>query len=246
MRARSRLPGRRSPSSSTHPRSWHIASACDGSVAEFGRRAAAGGLPYLAAAYPRPSWDAVRYVAAFGGLQAALMLAVPGRRFLGPATPRGNVPVYVGNGVQCYALTLALFFLGWHYQIFSPAAVYDALGAIVSTLNLFSFALCAALTVKGLHFPSSSDSGTTGSLLFDFYWGTELFPRIGSKFDIKVWTNCRMGMMAWAVLPLCYAAKQAAVLGAVSPSMAAALALVELYVFKFFVWETGCAFSFIY
>jgi hypothetical protein len=32
-----------------------------------------------------------------------------------------------------------------------------------------------------------------------YYWGTELYPRIFG-FDVKVFTNCRFGMMIWAVL----------------------------------------------
>ncbi|KAH0926070.1 LOW QUALITY PROTEIN: hypothetical protein HID58_018326 [Brassica napus] len=39
--------------------------------------------------------------------------------------------------------------------------------------------------------PSSSDSGSCRNLIIDFYWGMELYPRIGKKFDIKVFTNCR-------------------------------------------------------
>ena len=63
--------------------------------------------------------------------------------------------------------------------------------------------------MQGRYTPSSSDAGTTGSLLYDFYWGMELYPRLGRSFDLKTWTNCRMGMMGWAVLVLCYAAAQA-------------------------------------
>ena len=29
--------------------------------------------------------------------------------------------------------------------------------------------------------------------------GTELYPRLGKHFDLKTFTNCRMGMMSWAV-----------------------------------------------
>lgn len=36
----------------------------------------------------------------------------------------------------------------------------------------------------------------------------ELYPRIGTNFDIKVFTNCRFGMMSWAVLIVTYAVKQ--------------------------------------
>lgn len=38
-------------------------------------------------------------------------------------------------------------------------------------LNVFALLLCAFMTVKGLRFPSSSDSGTTGSLVYDYFWG---------------------------------------------------------------------------
>lgn len=62
----------------------------------------------------------------------------------------------------------------------------------------------------------------------------ELYPRIGKNFDLKTWTNCRMGMMSWAVLILCYAVKQRQLHGSVSDSMMVSVALMELYVFKFF------------
>jgi 7-dehydrocholesterol reductase len=67
----------------------------------------------------------------------------------------------------------------------------------------------------------------------------ELYPRIGS-FDLKTWTNCRVGMMGWSILTLCYAAKQAALLGGMpSPSMLVSVGLIQVYLFKFFLWETG-------
>lgn len=45
-----------------------------------------------------------------------------------------------------------------------------------------------------------------------------------------------MGMMSWAILPLCYLAKQLEAQGSVANSMAVSVALMELYVFKFFLW----------
>ena len=44
--------------------------------------------------------------------------------------------------------------------------------------------------------------------LMSFLQGMELYPRIGKNFDIKVFTNCRFGMMSWGVLPLTYCIKQ--------------------------------------
>lgn len=90
-------------------------------------------------------------------------------------------------------------------------------------------------TLQGKYAPSSSDSGSTGSLVFDYYWGMELYPRIGRHFDLKTWTNCRMGMMGWGVLVLCYAVKQYELYGHLSNSMAISILLMHLYIFKFFL-----------
>lgn len=52
------------------------------------------------------------------------------------------------------------------------------------------------------------------AILFSMYplrWalqGMELYPRISKNFDIKIFTNCRFGMMSWAVLAITYCIKQ--------------------------------------
>lgn len=48
--------------------------------------------------------------------------------------------------------------------------------------------------------------------------GTELYPRVG-PVDIKTWTNCRMGMMSWTFINVCFAFKQLEIYGYVSNSM---------------------------
>ena len=49
--------------------------------------------------------------------------------------------------------------------------------------------------------------------------GTELYPRIGRHFDIKTWTNCRMGMMSWTFIVISFAFKQLELTGRVSNAM---------------------------
>ncbi len=68
-----------------------------------------------------------------------------------------------------------------------------------------------------------------------FWAGMELYPRLGEAFDLKTWTNCRMGMMGWAVLILCYAVKQRQLYGAVADSMAVSVLLMQFYILKFFL-----------
>src|SRR5205823_8847166 len=56
--------------------------------------------------------------------------------------------------------------------------------------------------------------------------------------NLKMFTNCRFGMMAWPLILLSFAAKQQERYG-LSSSMAVAVALQLVYIAKFFWWETG-------
>lgn len=177
-------------------------------------------------------------IASFAALQLLLMKIVPGKPFVGPITPKGNIPIYKANGPACFIITLVLFFLGaFKFRIFSATLLYDNLGPILGALNCFSLLFCLFLYFKGKFAPSSSDSGGSGYRIFDYYWGTELYPRIFG-WDVKMFTNCRFGMMIWPLLLLSYAAKQQELYG-LSDSMLVAVALQLIYVAKFFFWETG-------
>eukprot|EP01026_Neomeris_dumetosa_P024902 TRINITY_DN2057_c0_g1_i1.p1 TRINITY_DN2057_c0_g1~~TRINITY_DN2057_c0_g1_i1.p1 ORF type:complete len:470 (+),score=34.52 TRINITY_DN2057_c0_g1_i1:34-1410(+) len=211
----------------------------DGSVVEFYFYIQEKGLMELYSLWPRPSAEAWKIYAVYGTVEAVLQLFLPGKTFHGPISPKGNIPVYVANGVQSYVVTILLFFVGWWFSWFDPGRIYDLMGEILAASNYFSLLLCAFLTAKGLYFPSSSDCGTNGSLVYDYFWGTELYPRIGKHFDIKTWTNCRMGVMSWAVIPLCYLVKQYQLYGTVSDSMIVSQIIMQAYMFKFFLWETG-------
>jgi len=189
-------------------------------------------------AFDRTAWS---IIAAFGAFQAAMQLLLPGRTVKGPVTPAGNTPVYVANGVPSYLCTMAALAALHFSGAFDLATVHDKFGEVLAALNLFSLAVCAGLWAKGHLAPSTTDAGSTGSLLYDFYWGMELYPRIGASFDIKTWTNCRMGMNGWAALPWAFAAAsaRASPSGAPTDAMLVTAALINVYLFKFFVWEPG-------
>jgi len=92
--------------------------------------------------------EAWAIIGAFGALQAALQLALPGRRVTGPASPAGNVPVYKANGVASYVTTLALLAGATAAGVIDPSRVYDKWGEILSALNAFSLLFCACLWAK--------------------------------------------------------------------------------------------------
>ncbi|PPD83033.1 hypothetical protein GOBAR_DD20021 [Gossypium barbadense] len=171
--------------------------------------------------------------------EAALQLLLPGKRVEGPISPTGNRPVYKANGMAAYFVTLVTYISLWWFEIFNPTVVYDHLGEIYSALIFGSLIFCVFLYIKGHVAPSSTDSGSSGNFIIDFYWGMELYPRIGKNFDIKVFTNCRFGMMSWAVLAVTYCIKQYELNGKVSDSMLVNTTLMLVYVTKFFWWEAG-------
>ncbi len=221
---------------------WDTHTHLGGSLTELAHRISElGFFGYLA-----ETWGPVAFgsptawtiIASFAAFELLLMRILPGARFEGPITPMGNVPVYKANGVGAFAFTisafcLASFGLGW----FRASILYDHLGEILGALNVFSLVFCLLLYLKGRFRPSSSDASYTGNFIFDYYWGTELYPRIAG-WDVKMFTNCRFGMMGWPLLLLSYAAKQAELYG-LSDSMMVAVALQLVYVAKFFWWETG-------
>jgi len=136
-------------------------------------------------------------------------------------------------------VTLAAFYLAaYRLEWFSPTIVYDHFGELLMTCSVTAILCSFLLYLKGLWAPSTRDSGSTGWLVWDFYWGMELHPRI-LAIDLKQLVICRLAMMGWAVILLSCAAKQIAVYGHLSNTMAISVGLQLLYIFKFFWWEGG-------
>jgi len=184
------------------------------------------------------SWDAWMMIGWFAIIQLIFMRWLPGSRWEGPITPSGHVPVYTANGMLAFLFTMGLWWLcTGPLGLFPGSIVYDHFGEILGALNIFSLLFCAGLYLKGRFAPSTADHGTSGNLIFDYYWGTELYPRV-LGWDLKQFTNCRFGMMAWPVILLSFAAAQADRHG-LSDTMVVAVVLQLFYIAKFFWWETG-------
>jgi len=181
------------------------------------------------------AWQIIGIFAAF---ELALMKLLPGKPFYGPLTRAGNIPVYKENGPTAYVVTLFAFYLcAFQFNLFPASIIYDNFGGILGALNIFSIFFCLFLLIKGHVAPSSTDSGSSGNFIFDYFWGMELYPRIFG-WDVKLFTNCRFGMMSWSLIILSFAAKQSENT-ALSDSMLVAVGLQLLFVSKFFFWETG-------
>ncbi|KTC83492.1 7-dehydrocholesterol reductase [Legionella cincinnatiensis] len=179
-----------------------------------------------------------KIIVVFIVFELALMRLLPGKIFHGPISPKGNVPEYKDNGFFAFSVTMATFCVAsFGFNLFSASILYDNLGALFGALNLFSLIFCAFLYLKGRFFPSSTDSGITKNILFDYYWGTELYPKVFG-WHIKKFITCRFGMMSWGLFLISYCAKQAE-LGGLSNSMLISVFLQFVYLSKFYMWEKG-------
>ena len=166
----------------------------------------------------------LKIVGCYAAFEAFLQLFVPGKKFKATPTATGHIPIYKANGVESYLISIVALFALKYFNIFNPAIVYDKFGSMLFFMNIFAILFCLFLTIKGLKFPSTKDSGSNGSLIMDYFWGTELYPRIFG-LDVKEFTNCRFGMMYWQIGILCYAFKQYDLYGYVSSSMVASVVI---------------------
>ncbi len=215
---------------------WMIATVYNGSITEFVTSVT---WTDFSAHFPMPSLTAVKIIGVWAALQLALLRLLPGAVHLGPVTPMGNRPAYKLNGVAAFVAThVILYVAAYPLELFSPTIVYDHFGSILITLSAFALAFCAFLFAKGVHAPSTTDASRSGNLIFDYYWGVELHPRLFGV-NLKQLFNCRLAMMGWSVILLSFAAKQHALYGSVSNAMAISVGLQIVYILKFFVWEGG-------
>ena len=220
---------------------YHVCAHMSGDFLAFAKLCMSHGFfSTLYAIWPTP-WDAQAWKILLGYMAFELTLQkyLPGKTFRASLTLKGNAPIYKANGVQAYLISLGTLLLLTHFELIRPAVVYDKFGNLLSSMNVFAFLFCTMLLIKGRVAPSSTDSGSNGSGIYDFYCGMELYPRIFG-WDVKMFTKCRFGMMFWAIGPLCFAHKNMEVNGGVlNLGMAVNVALQLIYVAKFFYWESG-------
>jgi len=166
-----------------------------------------------------------------------LSLKLSSKEFLGPTSPVGYVPRYVANGTQYYIISILSYFTLIYFFPYLPIAIYIYFADIVSTLNIIALVLCVFLIVKGHLFPEVTEGATDKPFLYQLYAGLELHPRF-LGVDIKQWTNCRIGMLGWALLVINFAVV-AVQLHGFSLAYVVNAFLINIYLLKFFYWETG-------
>lgn len=188
----------------------------------------------LLAMLPAPTGASLILYFGWFALQAMLQVAAPGKVLQGLPLADGSRLSYRMNGWFSFCSTFvvagALVATGW----ISPTVLYDQFGPLLTTANLFAFALAVFMYLLGKR--SRTPERRSGNLLYDYFLGTALNPRIGS-FDLKLFCESRPGLILWVLIDLSMAAEQYRRQGAVTTPMLLVIAFQFLYVADYFFYE---------
>lgn len=223
----------------------YICNQCDGSIVEFFTQLFLDRTLTLKQVleqfcYFQWHWPSAMIIMGFLVYAIVMTLILPGDEYSGPITDTGHVPIYRDNGFRYYLISLVIFAIlsiGLKSIGRSPTYIYDHWEEFLSTISTFAFVLCFLVMLKGKYFPSTNDHRSSSNWLIDFYRGVELYPRV-LNIDIKLITNCRYGMLSWALLSIIFCMKTFELHGFTDSALVTCL-LTLIYLTKFFWWESG-------
>ncbi|NXJ60329.1 LBR protein, partial [Rostratula benghalensis] len=135
-------------------------------------------------------------------LQALFYLLPIGKVVEGLPLSNGRRLHYRINGFYAFVLTAAALGILLFFQ-FELHYLYDHFMQFAVSAAAFSMGLSIFLYIQSLKAPEEelAPSGNSGYLVYDFFTGHELNPRIGS-FDLKYFCELRPGLIGWVVINL--------------------------------------------
>ncbi|XP_056664468.1 delta(14)-sterol reductase LBR-like [Monodelphis domestica] len=152
-------------------------------------------------------------------LQALFHLLPIGKVVEGTPLYSGRRLKYRLNGFYAFILTSVVIgtSLYWGIELYY---VYDHFLQFAVAATVFSVALSIYLYVRSLKASNNELSpGKSGNIIYDFFIGRELNPRIG-HFDLKYFCELRPGLIGWVVINLIMLLAEMKVQGRDTPSLA--------------------------
>ncbi|KAK1775194.1 ergosterol biosynthesis ERG4/ERG24 [Copromyces sp. CBS 386.78] len=191
------------------------------------------------------SWSATLWTLAYHALSLVQYRILPGHHVEGTELSTGGRLKYKLNAFNSAMCTLAILAAGTIAQGAEfPVWTFisDNFAQIISANILFASALAIFVYVRSFDVkPGNKDmrelaaGGVTGSLIYDFYIGRELNPRITlpliGEVDIKEFMEMRPGLLGWIILNCAFIAKQYRQFGYVTDSILFITAIQAFYVF---------------
>jgi protein-S-isoprenylcysteine O-methyltransferase Ste14 len=185
--------------------------------------------------FPLPTATSVAIVAGWLIFQGLLQIYAPGKWVEGTPLPDGTRLKYKMNGWYAWWFTWVVLAAGVALNLFPPAILAVQFGALLTTVNIFTYLFSFYLYWHGKHF-GMKDERITNNGVYDFWLGTALNPRI-ANFDLKLFFEARPGLIGWVALDLSLAAKQYELHGIVTVPMILVCAFHFWYVCDYYFHE---------
>ncbi|KAL8292638.1 hypothetical protein RQP46_001250 [Phenoliferia psychrophenolica] len=147
-------------------------------------------------------------------LQLVLAFTMPGLKQQGlpVSSLGGRTLTYNCNAYASLYVTVAVVGSLHFSGVFNLADIIDLYGPLLTVASISGFALAAVVFVTGEKYRMS------GNLIYDYFMGSTLNPRIGSV-DIKMWAEIRISWTLLFAISMGAVAKQYETYGYVSPNV---------------------------
>lgn len=183
------------------------------------------------------TWRATALVLCWFAFQVVLHLVLPGEEARGVKLRDGTSLAYRLNGAAACAVSALCLAAGWWCGLMDLGRLADDVLPLATGSILLSFALSVLVYVNSFA-PDGEGKprmlavgGNSGSVIYDFFIGRELNPRVlGGLLDLKFFCELRPGMIGWLVLNAAFAVRQYELFGNLSNSMMLVQVFQAVYV----------------
>ena len=134
-------------------------------LANAAQRADEWSIDALLRVLPWPRMDVFVAVILFAVWQALMIKYLPGEKFTGPRSPKGQRQTYTLNGVPAFLITHAVFIGGTWLGLWNGGIIIDRFPDLLGTLSLFAPLFCMLLYVAGRLRPTCADCEPSGNIV---------------------------------------------------------------------------------
>ncbi|KAK2608504.1 erg24, C-14 sterol reductase [Conoideocrella luteorostrata] len=200
------------------------------------------------------SWEVTGWVLAYYMLSLVLYRVLPASVMYGTKLRQSGRPLkyrfnaFSSTLVQLIPCAVGTYIYGADFVLWT--FIDENYLQLLTANILIAYVISLCVYVKSFTVKPGNDDmrelakgGHTGNLIYDFYIGRELNPRIEVPFvgevDIKAWLEMRPGLTGWALIDLAFVAKQYCNYGSLSDSILFVTAVQMYYVLEGQYAEAG-------
>lgn len=190
------------------------------------------------------SWKATGWTLAYYSFSVILYRVLPATETEGSVLTSGGRLPYRLNAFASTMFTLVACLAGtvsqgaefpvWTFITENFVQILTANIFISYVIAIFVYVRSFSVKPGGKDLRELAAGGHTGNLIYDFYIGRELNPRITipiiGEIDIKEWCELRPGMLGWILLNCAFIAKQYRTFGYVTDSIVFITIVQTIYV----------------